>query len=166
MQTFFASTSPAVRAQERPPPLSPAERRASSFLIGTGLAIAGLWCLSLPGAFRNGLLRYAGAAETGNIPLFHLAAEAAMAMTSVASGRALRARRPYGRGAALAACGMLEYSAINSSGWLLRNQPGVVIVTGGTLIGATVTMSSLLRLESDEKQRQSPQPSAVPATAG
>jgi hypothetical protein len=97
MQTFFASTSPAVRAQERPPPLSPAERRASSFLIGTGLAIAGLWCLSLPGAFRNGLLRYAGAAETGNIPLFHLAAEAAMAMTSVASGRALRARRPYGR---------------------------------------------------------------------
>jgi hypothetical protein len=110
MQTFFASTSPAVRAQERPPPLSPAERRASSFLIGTGLAIAGLWCLSLPGAFRNGLLRYAGAAETGNIPVFHLAAEAAMAMTSVASGRALRARRPYGRGAALAACSSTQRS--------------------------------------------------------
>jgi hypothetical protein len=88
-----------------------------------------------------------------------------MAMTSVAGGWALPARRPYGRGAALAACGMLEYSAINSSGWLLRNRPWVVIVTGGTLIGATVTMSSLLRLESDEKQRQSPQPLAVSSTA-
>jgi hypothetical protein len=89
-----------------------------------------------------------------------------MAMTSAAGGRALRARRPYGRGAALAACGMPEYSAINSSGWLLRNRPWVVIVTGGTLIGATVTMSSLLRLESDEKQRRSPQPLAVSSTAG
>lgn len=53
---------------------------------------------------------------------------------------------------------MLEYSAINSSGWLLRNRPWVVLVTGATLIGATVTMLSLLRFESDEKQRQSPQP--------
>jgi hypothetical protein len=87
-------------------------------------------------------------------------------MTSVAGGWALHARRPYGRGAALAACGMLEYSAIDSSGWLLHNRPWVVIVTGGTLIGATVTMSSLLRLESDEKQRQSPQPLAVSSTAG
>ena len=82
------------------------------------------------GAFRNGLFRYAGTTESGNIPVFHLVAEAAMAMTSVAGGWALRARRPYGRGAALAACGMLEYSAINSSGWLLRNRPWVVIVTG------------------------------------
>src|SRR5271165_2239451 len=124
--------SPAARAEERPPPLSSRQRRASSFPIGTGLAIAGLWCFSLPGAFRNGLFRYAGTTDSGNIPVFNLVAEAAMAMTSVAGGWALRARRPYGRVLLLrhAACGMLEYSAINSSGWLLHNRPWVVIVTG------------------------------------
>ena len=47
-------------------------------------------------------------------------------MASAAGGRALRARRRYGRGGVLAACGMLGYPAINSSGCLLRNRPWAV----------------------------------------
>jgi hypothetical protein len=120
-------------------------RAAGGFLIGVGAGVAALWAGSLPGAFRQGLFTYSGTPETGTIPVFHVVAEAAMAATSLAAGTALLRGQPHAREAALTASGMLVYSSINSSGWLLEHQPAVLAVTGGTLAGALAVIRGLLR---------------------
>ena len=121
------------------------EQQAGWFLLGVGGVVGGLWAASLPGAFRDGLFTYAGTPEAGNIPAFHLVAEAGMAATSAAAGAALLRGHPHRRAASLTACGMLIYSSINSSGWLLRNQPAVTAVTGLTLAGALAVVRAMLR---------------------
>ncbi|WP_409332677.1 hypothetical protein [Trujillonella humicola] len=122
-----------------------AERRAGWFLLGTGAGVAGLWATSLPGAFRGGLFTYAGTPEAGNVPAFHLAAEAAMAASSLAAGTSLLRGWPQRRGAALVACGMLVYSSVNSSGWLLHERPALTAVTAATLAGSLAVARCLMR---------------------
>lgn len=122
------------------------------YLIIVGLGIGGLWMASLPGAFDDGLFTYAGTDAVGNIPIFHVLAEGLMAAASLFAGVELLRRRPWAPGWALLANGMLAYSAINSSGWLLQNQPAVVVFTGATLVGSAVSAWSLLR-----RGRQSPE---------
>ena len=122
-----------------------AERRAGWFLLGVGTGVAGLWTATLRDAFHGGLFTYAGTPEAGNIPAFHLAAEAGMAATSLAAGTALLRGAPQRRGAALTACGMLIYSSINSSGWLLHNRPALTAAPALTLAGALTTVRLLLR---------------------
>lgn len=123
-------------------------RAAGGFLVGVGAGVAALWAASLPGAFRQGLFTYSGTPETGTIPVFHVVAEAAMAATSLGAGTALLRGRPHAREAALTASGMLIYSSVNSSGWLLEHRPAVVAVTGGTLTGALAVIRELLRSRS------------------
>lgn len=115
------------------------------FLIGIGAGIAGLWAVSLPGAFDQGLASYVGTPDTGSIPLFHVVAEGLMAATSLVAGLAVLRDLRSGRPLALVAGGMLVYSSINASGWLLHNQPATLAVTAGTLIGATLAVGDLLR---------------------
>jgi hypothetical protein len=129
------------------------EQLAGCFLLGTGAGVSLLWAASLPGAFRGGLFTYAGTPEAGNIPVFHVVAEAGMAASSLVAGTALLRGWQQRRGAALTACGMLIYSSLNSSGWLLRNQPAVTAVTGATLAGSLAVVRCLLRRPDGDAHR-------------
>jgi hypothetical protein len=126
-----AATVPPRRA-----PAAPRRRWVGWYLVIVGAGVGVLWAASLPGAFDDGLLAYAGTAAAGNIPVFHLVAEAVMAATAIVAGVAILRRFRLGRPAALLANGMMLYSAVNSSGWLLQHQPAVLVLTGATLAGS------------------------------
>lgn len=122
---------------------STVERQSGWFYLVVGFAVGGLWLASLPGAFEDGVLTYAGTEDVGNIPIFHLVAELTMAVTALGAGWALHREAQHARTLAYLASGMLTYSAINSSGWLLHNQPVVLAATAGTLVGSTVAAVAL-----------------------
>ena len=46
---------------------------------------------------------------------------------------------------ALVACGMLVYSSVNSSGWLLHERPALTAVTAAALAGSLSVVRSLMR---------------------
>lgn len=115
------------------------------FLISIGVVIAALWAASLPGAFDDGVLTYAGTSDVGNIPVFHLLAEGVMATVAILSGVALLRGSRHADAGALVACGMLIYSSVNSSGWLLHNQPAVTLVTAATIVGSVAVVYAILR---------------------
>lgn len=130
--------SAAARGRAAHPAVERADRWAGRFLLAAGIAVACLWAVSLPGAFHDGLFRYAGTDEAGNIPLFHLVAEGVMAAVAIVAGLATIRGDHRGRLGALLAAGMLIYSAINSSGWLIENQPPVTLLTAATLVGSVL----------------------------
>ena len=123
---------------------APLPRWVGWYLVVVGAGVALLWVASLPGAFDDGMFSYAGTAAAGNIPIFHVAAEAAMAATALAAGVAVLRRHRYAPGAALLANGMLLYSAVNSSGWLWHNQRPIVALTAATLVGSVASTWVLL----------------------
>jgi hypothetical protein len=61
------------------------------------------------------------------------------------AGLGVRRARPWARGGVLLANAMLLYSALNSSGWLLHNQPLVVSVTAATFLGAVASAWASIR---------------------
>ncbi len=103
--------------------LRPVPRWVCWYLLVVGAGVAALWATSLPGAFDEGMFTYAGTAAVGNIPVFHVVAEASTAPTALAAGVGLLRRHPHGRSAALLANGMLAYSAVNSSGGCCTTNP-------------------------------------------
>jgi hypothetical protein len=117
----------------------------SWYLLIVGVGVLALWAVSLPGAFRDGLLDYSGNATTGNVPVFHVVAEGVMAATALTAALLLRRGSRRGTLVAMLANGMLIYSALNSSGWLLQHQPAVLLVTGGTLVGSVAASWMLTR---------------------
>ena len=123
--------------------LTPTARRLVGWhLVVVGTGVAALWAASLPSALEDGMLTYAGTQAVGNIAVFQVVAEAMMASTALAAGvGVLRGHRRGHRGRALAlvANSMLAYSAVDSSGWLLHNQPAVLLVTAATFLGSATT---------------------------
>jgi hypothetical protein len=124
---------------------TPTPRWISWYLIAVGVGVGVLWTASLPGAFQDGLFTYAGTSTAGNVPFFHILAEAIMAATALTAGLLWRRGSRRAPTVTLLANGMLAYSAINSSGWLLHNQPAVTVLTGATLVGAIASTWNVLR---------------------
>ena len=109
-----------------------------------GVSILGLWTSSLTsGAFGGitGLFVY----QEANFPILHVTAELLMGVLAVASGIALVHRQPWARGLALVALGMLGYSAINSAGWPIRNDPSLLVPMLATLTLAVISIPVILR---------------------
>ena len=129
------------------PAMASVPRWAGWFFVVVGVGVAGLWTVSLPKACNEGLNSYVGTLETGTIPLFHVLAEGLMAAASLWAGVAILRERRRARSLALVASGMLVYSSISASGWLLRNQPATLLVTGATLIGSALVVAVLLGSE-------------------
>jgi hypothetical protein len=129
----FASPS-----QSRP------ERIFSALIALDGLAILALWVVSLTsGAFGGiaGLFVY----QEGNFPILHIIAEVLMGTLALVSGIGLMRRKPWARGLALAALGMLGYSSINSAGWPIRNDPSLLAPMVATLTLVLLSLPVMLR---------------------
>lgn len=119
-----------------------------ALLALNGVGILALWILSLTsGAFGGitGLLAY----QDGNFPILHVTAEFLMGLVAVASGIGLLGRQPWARGLAMVAFGMLGYSAINSAGWPIRNDPSLLVPMLATLTFVIVATPLMLSGRSD-----------------
>jgi hypothetical protein len=127
------------------PPRAAGEAIIGGLLALDGVGVLALWTLSLTsGAFGGltGLFVY----QDGNFPILHVTAELLMGSMAAASGIGLLARQPWARGFALVAFGMLGYSAINSAGWPIRNDPSLLVPMGATLTLVLVSIPVILRM--------------------
>ena len=90
-------------------------------LFISSLAVFGIWGMNLVGgAFPEGV--FVGSQET-SLPFFHLAAESLMAVVTLIGVFGIWRRKPWGNGLTLFGMGMFTYSAINSMGWTILNDP-------------------------------------------
>jgi hypothetical protein len=115
-----------------------------ALLALNGATVVGLWMLSLSsGAFGGiaGLFVY----QDGNFPVLHLSAELVMGLLAIVSGIALMRRRTWARGLVLFVLGMLAYSSINSAGWPIKNDPGLLVPMLATAGFVVIALPVLLR---------------------
>jgi hypothetical protein len=90
-------------------------------LFISSLAVFGIWGINLAsGAFPDGL--FVGSQET-SLPIFHLVAEFLMAAITLIGVSGIMRRKPWGKGITLFGMGMFTYSAVNSMGWTVINDP-------------------------------------------
>ncbi len=90
-------------------------------LLLDSLAVFGIWVMNLTsGAFPNGV--FVGHEEI-SLPILHLIAEFLMAATTLVGVIGFWRRKPWAKGITLLGLGMFTYSAINSMGWAILNDP-------------------------------------------
>jgi hypothetical protein len=80
-------------------PTPTARRLVGWHLVVVGTGVAALWAASLPSAFEDGMLTYAGTQAVGNIAVFQVVAEGMMASTALAAGVGVLSRTPQGSSA-------------------------------------------------------------------
>ena len=116
-------------------------------LVIASLGIFIIWGMNLlGGAFPEGIL--VGSQET-SLPIFHLAAEFLMAVITLVGVFGIWRRKPWGNGLTLFGMGMFTYSAINSMGWAVLNDPIQSIPMGFTLLVVIASLPTLLRPNQD-----------------
>jgi len=103
-----------------------------ALLLILSLAIFGIWGMNFAaGAFEEGL--FVGQPETA-LPIFHLVAEFLMAVLTLVGVIGFWRKKQWAKGLTLFGMGMFTYSAINSMGWAVINDPVQAIPMGITLI--------------------------------
>ncbi|MBS3754050.1 MAG: hypothetical protein KGY46_11795 [Anaerolineales bacterium] len=114
------------------------------FFVLDSLAVLGLWAMNLSqGAFAQGI--WTPQAET-SLPVMHLAAEFLMASVTLTGAVGMWSGKRWGAGVFLLGVGMFSYSALNSLGWAVVNDPVQGIPMGLTLIAVLVAALSLKQI--------------------
>ena len=110
------------------------------FALVIGFGMLGVWAV---------LLATSQVPEVSTEPIalgFHLAAEAATALTLIASGIGLALRLAWAVRAYLVACGMLLYTGIASPGHYAQlGDAGFVVMFGAILIGTLAAIGVVWR---------------------
>jgi hypothetical protein len=93
------------------------------FLLGLdSLAVIGIWAVNLNSqVFPGGIW---SVQQEISLPALHLAAEGIMAGVTLAGVLGTWKEAGWGRGILLFGLGMFAYSAVNSLGWAVVNDPG------------------------------------------
>ena len=90
-------------------------------LVIASFSVFIIWGMNLVGgAFPEGV--FVGSQET-SLPIFHLVAEFLMALVTLIGVLGIWRRKSWGNGLTLFGMGMFTYSAINSMGWTIINDP-------------------------------------------
>jgi hypothetical protein len=114
-------------------------------LVIASLGVFIIWSMNLAGgAFPEGI--FVGSQET-SLPIFHLVAEALMAIVTLIGVIGIWQRKSWGNGLTVFGMGMFTYSAINSMGWTVLNDPIQSIPMGITLIIVIAAMPLLIRFK-------------------
>ncbi len=112
-------------------------------LVIASLGVFIIWGMNLAGgAFPEGI--FVGSQET-SLPIFHLVAEFLMAVVTLIGVIGTRRGKPWGNGLTLFGMGMFTYSAINSMGWTVLNDPIQSIPMGITLLVVIAGLSILTK---------------------
>lgn len=112
-------------------------------LVIASLGVFIIWGMNLAGgAFPQGV--FVGSQET-SLPIFHLVAEFLMAVVTLVGIFGIWRRKTWGSGLTLFGMGMFTYSAINSMGWTILNDPIQSIPMGFTLFVVIIALPMLTR---------------------
>jgi len=112
-------------------------------LLILSLAIFGIWGVNFAGgAFSEGV--FVGQPETA-LPIFHLVAEFLMATLTLVGVIGFWRKKQWAKGLTLFGMGMFTYSAINSMGWAVINDPAQAIPMGITLIIVVAGLPFLIK---------------------
>lgn len=112
-------------------------------LVIASMGVFIIWGMNLAGgAFPEGI--FVGSQET-SLPIFHLVAEGLMAVITLIGVVGIWRRKPWGNGLTLFGMGMFTYSAINSMGWTVLNDPIQSIPMGFTLLVVIAALPILTR---------------------
>ena len=108
------------------------------------LAIFGIWGMNFAaGAFAEGI--FIGQQET-SLPIFHLVAEFLMAGVTMAGVIGFWRKKAWAKGLTVFGMGMFTYSAINSMGWAVINDPLQAIPMAITLVVVILALPLLINL--------------------
>lgn len=114
-----------------------------ALLLILSLAIFGIWGMNFAaGAFVDGL--FVGSQET-TLPIFHLVAEFLMAVLTLVGVIGFWRKKQWAKGLTLFGMGMFTYSAINSMGWAVINDPVQAIPMGITLVIVAAGLPFLIK---------------------
>ncbi|MDF1520504.1 MAG: hypothetical protein P1P73_08490 [Brevefilum sp.] len=114
-------------------------------LVIASLGVFIIWGMNLAGeTFSEGI--FVGSLET-SLPIFHLAAEFLMAVVTLIGVIGTWQKKPWGNGLTLFGLGMFTYSAINSMGWTILNDPIQSIPMGITLVIVIAAIPLLIRFK-------------------
>jgi hypothetical protein len=112
-------------------------------LVIASLGVFVIWGMNLAGgAFPEGV--FIGSEET-SLPIFHLAAEFLMAVITLIGVFGIWRRKFWGNGLTLFGMGMFTYSAINSMGWTVLNDPIQSIPMVFTLLVVIAALPMLIK---------------------
>jgi hypothetical protein len=112
-------------------------------LVIASLGVFIIWGMNLAGgAFTEGI--FVGSQET-SLPIFHLVAEALMAVVTLIGVIGTWQGKPWGEGLTMFGMGMFTYSAINSMGWTVLNDPIQSIPMGITLVIVIAAIPLIIR---------------------
>ena len=116
-------------------------------LVIASLSVFIIWGMNLAGgAFAEGV--FVGSQETA-LPIFHLVAEFFMALVTLIGVFGIWRRKHWGNGLTLFGMGMFTYSAINSMGWTVLNDPVQSIPMGFTLLVVIAALPLLIRMKQE-----------------
>jgi hypothetical protein len=114
-------------------------------LVIASLGVFIIWGMNLAGgAFPEGI--FVGSQET-SLPIFHLVAEFLMAVVALIGVFGIWRRKSWGNGLTLFGMGMFTYSAINSMGWTILNDPIQSIPMGITLVIVIAAIPLIIRFK-------------------
>jgi len=114
-------------------------------LVIASLGVFIIWGMNLAGgAFPEGI--FVGSQET-SLPIFHLVAEFLMAVVTLIGVIGTWRGKPWGEGLTLFGMGMFTYSAINSMGWTILNDPIQSIPMGITLVIVIAAIPLIIRFK-------------------
>ncbi len=114
-------------------------------LVIASLGVFIIWGMNLAGgAFPEGV--FVGSQET-SLPIFHLVAESLMAVVTLIGVIGTWRNKPWGNGLTLFGMGMFTYSAINSMGWTVLNDPIQSIPMGITLVIVIAAIPLFIKFE-------------------
>jgi hypothetical protein len=114
-----------------------------ALLLTASLGIFVLWGLNLAGdAFPSGVF---ASQEESSLPIFHLTAELLMAGITISGVIGYWRRKTWGKGLLLLGMGMFTYSAINSMGWAVINDPLQAVPMGITLVLVIILLPIILK---------------------
>ena len=114
-----------------------------TLLVIASMGVFIIWGLNLSGAaFPEGI--FVGTEEI-SLPIFHLVAEFLMAVVTLIGVIGIWRRKLWANGLTLFGMGMFTYSAINSMGWTVLNDPIQSIPMGFTLLVVIAALPMLIR---------------------
>lgn len=113
------------------------------FWILMSIAVIVLWVVSFASGktWEAGLFAY----QNGNIPVFHVVAECGMSVVVLAGVAGWLRRARWGHTVTVFGVGMFGYSAINSFGWALHNEPFLTLPMIVSLVGAVLLFPIAVR---------------------
>lgn len=118
-------------------------RWPGALLALVGLGMIGFWSLQVVGAgiMKDGLWT----AEGNAYLLFHLAAEGLAGLIALVSGGGLLLRNRGMVSPALVGAGAVLYAAVNSAGWAVLNDAGLVVVFAVSSLAVVAAAAGLWR---------------------